>query len=98
MACPGEGLFPTRSEVFHKICNEKITLIIHVPQRSAEDADPKKRPAIGNAALGAGTPGCTVRNIFKSSGWKIWIAPMLSRGIGLFSGVCITGLYHGVSA
>ena len=80
------------------MCNGKITIIIHPPQRSVVDADPAKRPAIGNAALGAGTPGCIVRNIFKSSGWKIWTVAMLSFGARLLSGQCITGLYHGVSA
>ena len=62
------------------------------------DADPAKRPAIGNGALGSGISGAINCNIFKSSGWKIWIVAMLSLGIGLLSGQCMTGLYHGVSA
>ena len=69
-----------------------------MPHACAEHDDPAKRPAIGKAALGAGTSGCTLTNIFKRSGWKIWVVPMLSFGIGVFSRVCITGLYHGVSA
>ena len=85
-----------RSQRIHLIDVEEVDQIEAAD--AGPHADPAKRPESGTGALGSGAPGCNVRIIFKSCGWKICIVPMLCLGIGFSSGVCITGLYHSVSA